>query len=229
MIQGYIFDLDGTLVDTLESLAASFNRALVQTGFPTHPVNAYRYFIGDGQRKAVERALPASELNEVNVRAVMAAQQADYAESWRELASPYPQVPEMLDALSARGARLAVLSNKNHPFAVKCVEYFFPNVRFDVIQGYSDTVPLKPDPAGARQVAQKLGLLPEAMAFVGDTATDMLTASACGMTSVGVLWGFRDLDELNDAGARHIISKPMEVLTIDPATGPLTTQLARKK
>ena len=192
-------------------------------------MDAYRYFIGDGQRKAVERALPAAELNEVNVQAVMAAQQADYAENWRELAAPYPQVPEMLDALASRGARLAVLSNKNHPFAVKCVEYFFPKIRFDVIQGYSETVPLKPDPSGARQIAQKLGLLTEAMAFVGDTATDMLTASACGMTSVGVLWGFRDFDELNEAGARHIISKPMEVLTIDPATGPLTTQLARKK
>ena len=159
----------------------------------------------------------------------MAAQQADYAESWRELAAPYPEVPEMLDALVARGARLAVLSNKNHPFAVKCVEHFFPAVRFDVIQGFSETVPLKPDPAGALQIARKMGLVPGSMAFVGDTATDMLTASACGMISVGVLWGFRDLNELNEAGAKHIISKPMEVLTIDPATGPLTTQLARKK
>lgn len=218
MIRGYIFDLDGTLVDTLESLAASYNRSLEQCGFPPHPVAAYKRFVGDGQRKCVERALPHDALTEHNVRAVMHAQQADYSASWRELAAPYPGIPEVLTALSKRGCKLAVLSNKNHPFAVSCVEYFFPNTHFDVIQGFTDDVPLKPDPAGARTVAARLGLAPADIAFVGDTSTDIATATACGMPSIGVLWGFRDAAELKNAGATHIISSPTEILRLNDQT-----------
>lgn len=219
MIRGYIFDLDGTLLDTLASLAASYNRSLVKLGFPPHEVNAYRRFVGDGQRKCVERALPADAMNDENVLAMMQAQQDDYTKTWREQAAPYPGVPEALAALKRRGAKLTVLSNKNHPFAVKCVEYFFPRIRFDAIQGFDDDVPHKPNPTGALRIAAKLGLKPAEIVFVGDTSTDILTAKACAMSSVGVLWGFRDATELNNAGATHIIDHPSELLDLNNAGG----------
>lgn len=214
MIEGYIFDLDGTLLNTLESLAASFNRSLASLGYPVHAVDDYRYFIGDGQRKCVERALPPGDVTEANVQAVMRAQQADYSDSWQDLAAPYDGIEELLAELSHRGLALAVLSNKDHPFAVRCVEHFFPGIRFGAIQGYTPDIPHKPDPKGALAIAARLGLAPRHIAFVGDTATDMRTATACGMPGIGVLWGFRDAAELNLAGAAHIIGHPSELLSV---------------
>lgn len=222
MTKGYIFDLDGTLLDTLSSLAASFNRALAKLGFPTHAVDDYRYFVGDGQRKCVERALPAESCDEDTVRAVMHAQIEDYARTWRDLASPYEGITELLASLEALSLKCSVLTNKDHPFAVKCMAYFFPQAHFDAIQGFSEQIPHKPDPKGALRIAERLGVQLSDMVFVGDTATDIMTARACGMTSVGVLWGFRDAAELNNAGATYIISHPAELLAVtNVAANPL--------
>ena len=229
MTRGFIFDLDGTLLDTLASLAASFNRALASAGFPPHPVDAYRHFVGDGQRKCVERALPPSALNETTIQVVIRAQQEDYQKAWKDLAGPYDGIPELLETLENGGNKLAVLSNKNHPFAVRCVEHFFPGTHFDAIQGYTGDIPLKPDPTGALKVAKELGLGVDEIVFVGDTATDIETANACEMTSVGVLWGFRDARELSAAGATHIISHPAELPVVTGVTTTSTANRAREE
>lgn len=212
MIKGYIFDLDGTLLDTLDSLAQSFNRTLAKFGFPEHPADAYRYFVGDGLRACVERCLPADGLNEATIAAFTEAQQADYERSWHT-AHIYPQVDQLIERLSASSARLAVLSNKHHSFTARCIEHFFPG-KFELIQGYTGEFPHKPDPAGARHLCASLGLAPSEVAFIGDTATDIATAVACGNLPIGVLWGFRDATELQAAGATHIIHRPLEVITV---------------
>lgn len=217
MIKGYIFDLDGTLLNTLRSLANSFNRALSELGFPTHPVQDYRYFIGDGQRKCIERILPRHACTEDNISRMMRTQEADYTLSWQEDAAPYDGILPLLEELHAAGLPLAVLSNKNHPFTVQCVEHFFPNIRFDRVMGFSEAIPHKPDPTGALAVAEGFGLEPAEIAFVGDTRTDMTTAVASGMVGVGVLWGFREQRELNEAGARHIIGYPPELIAVTQA------------
>ncbi|HKI73987.1 MAG TPA: HAD family hydrolase [Pseudomonadales bacterium] len=214
MIQGYVFDLDGTLLNTLASIAASFNRCLRQFGHPEHPVGAYRYFVGDGQRKCVERVLPEASRDEETILAFMAAQRDDYGESWQELVEIYDGIPELLRRLAERGRKLAVLSNKDHLFAQRCIEHFFPDVTFDAVQGYTNTILHKPDPSGARKIANYLQLPAEALAMVGDTAMDIATALACNMTPVGVLWGFRGVDELKNAGARLIIDHPLELLAV---------------
>lgn len=214
MIKGCIFDLDGTLLDTLESIAASFNRCLDRFGFPTHPAQDYRYFIGDGLRKCVERALPRANLDEQTIDAFMSAQRADYGATWQERVVIYDEIPQLLSTLAGMGVKLAVLSNKDHPFTVQCVTHFFPDVHFDLIQGHTNAVPHKPDPTGARRIMTELDLSAREMAVIGDTWADMATANACGMCAVGVLWGFREREELKNAGAAHIIEHPLALLAV---------------
>ncbi|MFT4631228.1 MAG: phosphoglycolate phosphatase [Candidatus Pseudothioglobus sp.] len=211
-VQGYIFDLDGTLLNTLESLANCYNRVLLQLGHPPHPVDAYRYFIGDGARRCIERCLPTNAKSDTQVDAALALQQADYQASWQHDAQPYPGIVAMLELLSQRGLPLTVLSNKDHEFTLACVEYFFPTITFQQIVGFSTGVPHKPDPTGAQTIAQTLDIPVASIVFVGDTAMDMQTAITCGMTAVGVLWGFRDAAELLDAGAHHLIRQPHNLL-----------------
>ena len=210
MTPGYIFDLDGTLLDTLDSLANSFNRVLKAFGHPPHPVESYRYFVGDGLRACVERCLPEGALTEETVLRFMEAQQVDYAATW-DTAAPYDGVIDLVDDLVRQGAQLAVLSNKNHEFTVRCIEHYFPG-RFEIVQGFSGQFPHKPDPAGARWVCDSLGLAPANVSFVGDTATDIRTAVACGNVAVGVPWGFRDADELTSAGAHRLIGSPAQLM-----------------
>lgn len=213
MIKGYIFDLDGTLLDTLASIANSFNRSLRSLGYPDHPVDSFRYFIGDGQRKCVERCLPEGA-SEEEIIALMAHQTRDYALTWQQNVTVYDGIEPLLETLQDRGKQLAVLSNKNHEFAVQCVSHFFPKVSFDVVMGYAPDVPHKPDPTGALKIAAAMGLAPNEIAFIGDSAPDMKTAVASGNLAIGALWGFRDFAELKSAGAQHIIDHPSRVLTV---------------
>ncbi len=209
-----IFDLDGTLLDTLEDLTSSVNRVLAARGFPTHTVDEYRYLVGDGTVMLITRALPEEERNEETIHACLEAYYEDYGQNWNVNTRPYEGIPEMLDALTERGLSIAVLSNKRHEFTERCVAHLLPKWTFDVVLGQRDEVNRKPDPAGALEVSDRLKIPPGAFLYLGDSAVDMKTAVAAGMFAVGVLWGFRPARELLDGGAQALIERPMDILNL---------------
>ena len=151
-IRGIVFDLDGTLLDTLETLAAAHNEALARHGHPPRPVDAYRYYIGNGARKCVERSLPQDARDDTTIDAVTASFKVIYDDAWRRGTQPYEGIPELVTRLRERGYALAVLSNKDHPFTQKIIEHFFDDGTFDAVQGHSDAVPHKPSPVGIRHI-----------------------------------------------------------------------------
>lgn len=212
--KGVIFDLDGTLLDTLDDLADSVNAALVALGMPTHARIAYRHFVGDGMRTLAERVLPASARTTDVVARCVEAIRAEYGLRWADKTRPYAGVPEMLTLLEQHGVPMAVLSNKPEEFTKKCVARMLPAWRFAVVRGAREGEPLKPDPRPALAVARMLGAMPCELVYVGDTATDMLTGRQAGMYTVGVLWGFRDEAELRQAGAHTIIRAPQDIATL---------------
>ena len=214
MKQAIVFDLDGTLLDTLEDLAAAVNRVLASHDFPTHHVDAYRYFVGDGARTLFERVLPERHRSEELLEACLEEFREDYGRNWNVRTRPYPGIESLLHALVARGTRLAVLSNKPHELTLKCVEGILPHWTFEEVLGQRPGVPKKPDPAGARELIARMKLAPGAFLYLGDTATDMRTATAAGMLAVGALWGFRTAEELASNGARHLVAHPLEVVPL---------------
>jgi len=193
-----IFDLDGTLADSLEDIASAMNRTLAVHEFPLHPISAYRTFVGEGVRKLVERALPPG--TEALRDSFLAAYQADYAEHLLDATRLFPGIPELLDALGAAGVPVGVLSNKSDHPTRRLVDALCGRWTFRGVVGERPGVPRKPDPTSALALADLLGAPPESIAFVGDTGVDMLTARAASMRPVGVLWGFRPKDVL-DSGA----------------------------
>jgi phosphoglycolate phosphatase len=207
-----IFDLDGTLLDTLDDIANAANHVLAARGFPTHPNPNYRAFIGEGVVKLMLRALPETHQDEATVQACVGTYVQEYERTWNAQTKPYAGVPEMLDALVVRGLKLAVLSNKPDHFTQRCVDELLARWAFDVVLGASDKFPRKPNPASAIEIARRLGMPPSECLYVGDSGVDMQTALAAGMFAVGALWGFRDKPELLKAGAQLLIEKPGEVL-----------------
>ncbi len=207
-VSAVIFDLDGTLLDTLADIAAAFNAALEKRGLPPHPVDAYRLFVGDGPRVLARRALPEEERTEQNIEGCL----MDYIEFYRSnpqpAARPYPGIPGMLDELAGRGVAMAVVSNKEQAAAENCVKDLLGAWRFSPVFGFREGAPRKPDPHMALKAAGRLGLPPAQIAFVGDTAIDMKTATAADMLPVGVLWGFRGERELRDNGAAILLEAP---------------------
>lgn len=210
-----LFDLDGTLLDTLEDLALACDRVLAARGRPPFPLDAYRRFVGRGASHLVACLLPEEERRDpAALQAMLAAFQREYAQCWREHSRPYPGIPELLDGLTARGLRMAVLSNKPHAFTELCVRELLSAWSFAPVLGQREGVPRKPDPAGALEAARVLGLPPERVLYVGDSDVDMRTARNAGMFAAGVLWGFRGADELRDAGAQALIARPEELLAL---------------
>ena len=207
-----LFDLDGTLLDTLEDLADSTNAALSEMGFATHPVAAYRYFVGDGARVLAERALPEDKRDDATIEACRDKMRAEYSKRWDKKTKAYPGIKQMLRELSRRGIKMAVLSNKPHDFTELTVKKFLGDFHFDCVLGVQADVPKKPDVAGALRIACALGVRPEEIVYVGDTNTDMQTANAAGMYAVGAMWGFRTPAELTQSGAKTLIEKPLDVL-----------------
>jgi len=220
-----IFDLDGTLLDTLRDLADSMNAVLEELGYSAHPVDAYRTFVGEGVLNLVRRALPPDWRERV-VRAdgflerCVQAMREQYELRSTLTTAPYPGIPELLASLGERGVYLAVLSNKPDAFTKKLVTRFFGERRFAVVLGARDGVPRKPDPAGAREILRLLGKSPAETLYVGDSGTDMDTAARAGMVSVGVLWGFRSTAELRGHGATRLVSAPHELLELFPPGSP---------
>jgi phosphoglycolate phosphatase len=209
-----IFDLDGTLLDTLDDIANAANSILAARGFPMHPNVNYRVFIGEGVIKLMLRALPETHQDDATVQACVAAYVQEYERTWNALTKPYLGVPEMLDALAARGLKLAVLSNKPDRFTQRCVDELLANRVFGAVLGASDRFPRKPDPAGAFEIAKRLEVPPTECLYLGDSGIDMQTARAANMCAVGALWGFRDQAELLKDGAQFLVSKPCEVLDL---------------
>jgi phosphoglycolate phosphatase len=209
-----IFDLDGTLLDTLDDLADSGNAALDALGLPQHPVDAYRYFVGLGIEELVRRMLPESRRDPATLQEATGLTAGEYKRRWKDKTRPYEGVPELLEDLRRRGLPVCVLSNKPQVYTDLTVAEFFPGRPFAIVRGARPEVPNKPHPAGALALAGELGLTPGAVVFVGDSATDMRTARGAGMLPVGVLWGFRDAAELTENGARHLIDRPDRLLTV---------------
>ncbi len=209
-----IFDLDGTLLDTLEDLADSLNRVLKNRGLPTHSTEAYRYFVGNGSAMLVRRALPPEKRNEALEADLLNAYLEEYHRNWNKKTRPYSGVFELLDVLTEDGIEMAVLTNKKQEFAELCVQEFLSKWKFAPVFGQRDGFPLKPDPAGAQEIAQRLNIAPKEFLYLGDSDADMKTAVGAGMLPVGALWGFRSEDELRDSGAVAVVRRPMEILEL---------------
>ena len=207
-----LLDLDGTLLNTLEDISNAANRVLATQGFPTHPLDIYRKLIGEGAARLITRILPKEKRDADTVQTCLEAYLKDYGQNWSIKTKPYVGIPEMLDALVARGLKLAVLSNKPEEFTQKCVRELLSNWTFDVVIGTSDRIPSKPSPVGALEIADRLSISPEEFLYLGDTGIDMRTAIAARMFAVGVLWGFRDREELQREGARILIEEPLQIL-----------------
>jgi len=211
---GIICDLDGTLLDTLEDLADSVNIVLAERGLPVHPVDAYRYFVGDGASVLITRVLPEERRDaETHARCLSRFREV-YAVRWNVKSRPYEGIVDMLKEIRRRGIRLAVLSNKPHDATAQCVTELLKEVQFDIVQGQVDGLARKPDPAGALAIARSLHLTADQCWYLGDTATDMQTAVSAGMFAVGVGWGFRTKEELEQNGARVVLDSPGQLTAL---------------
>lgn len=210
-IRGVIFDLDGTLLDSLGDIGGAMNDALAARGWPTHPLSAYLRFVGDGVEMLARRAAPQGT---DDIGKLVDEYRALYAARMERETKPYPGITAMLDALQARGLELAVLSNKRDDFTVELVRRQLSKWRFADVRGERREVPRKPDPTAALQLAAVMKLKPQEIAFVGDTPIDVKTAVGAGMLPVAVLWGFRTREELTAAGAKHVIERPEQLLTL---------------
>lgn len=215
MYKACIFDLDGTLTDTLESLTFSVNETLKEMELPKITAEQCRSFVGNGARFLMEKAVSVSgeeHLSRLDEAMERYGRIFDANCTYHVL--PYPGVLSMLEEMSREGLVLAVLSNKPHRQAVHVVEEIFGKDRFQWIQGQKDNVPRKPDPAAALQIAGELGVSPEETIYIGDSEVDVATGMAAGMLTIGVSWGFRERKVLEDAGAEYIACSPQEIMKL---------------
>jgi phosphoglycolate phosphatase len=212
--QAVLFDLDGTLLDTIEDLTDTMNAALAALDAPQRSIEECKQFVGDGLETYARRALPEDRRDEQTVARCVELARADYAERWAKKTRPYEGIEDLLGELHGRGMKLGVLSNKPNDFTREMVGHFFNAGDFDVIQGARPDVPKKPDPAAAIEIAKRFGIPAEKFLYVGDTDTDMKTGVGAGMHTVGVLWGFRSRQELIDNGAETLIGRPGELLSL---------------
>lgn len=209
--QGVIFDLDGTLLNSLEDIADSMNNVLKKLKLPTHDLEEYKYFVGAGMYKLVTRAVPEELRQEDFLKSCFEMMRQEYSRNWRNKTKPYEGIPELLDYLTSLNMAKAVLSNKPHDSTVIMVKELLADWDFQMVLGARPGVPKKPDPVGALEIARKLKIPPERFLYLGDTNIDMQTANAAGMYPVGVLWGFRKSDELIKSGAKALIGHPLEL------------------
>lgn len=213
MIKAVIFDLDGTLVNSLFDLATACDYALSQKGFPTHTVEEYKYFIGNGIPKLIERALPEVNRNAYTIEVVKEIFLKYYSVHFADKTVAYGGMKETVTELKNRGLKLAVVTNKADNMAKSVVKAVYGDI-FDIVVGLNDKFPAKPNAASTLDTLNKLSVTPDECVFVGDSAVDIQTANNAGIKSVGVLWGFRDREELMENGATYIIDNPQELLQI---------------
>ena len=203
-----IFDLDGTLTDTLADLHDSVNEMLAHYDLPLRTIDEVRRFVGNGARKLIERALPADKINLVD--AALAYYDACYARNCLNKVKPYAGIIELLTALEAKKIPLGVCTNKQHFAAIDVAEKILAPIKFSAVSGDEPNQPRKPDPTRALRIAEKFSVAPEQVAYFGDTAVDIQTALNAGFLPVGVTWGFRPRSDL--VGAKIIVDTPQEIL-----------------
>lgn len=214
LLKAFIFDLDGTLIDSLADIAESINRMLDARGYPRSDVELFRQMVGDGMEKLVERALPEAVRSEALIKVCVEEYRANYDQLWNAQTKPYEGIVEMLAELKGRGVKLGVISNKAHRFTVPMTEHFFGKGCFEHILGQRNDVPRKPAPDGAHEMAAFLGLETDEMAYVGDSGIDMAFAKSSGMRAIGVRWGFRSEAELREHGADVLVSRPADLFDL---------------
>ncbi len=209
-----IFDLDGTLLNTIDDLAASTNHALRVNGFPTHDTAAYKFFVGNGIMKLFERALPSGEANDANIARMRAAFLDHYDKHNCDLTRPYDGIADMLRALTSNGMDLAVASNKYDRAVKKIIGHYFPDIPFIAAEGNKQGINPKPDPAIVNGIMAIKGYSNADVLYVGDSGVDMQTAINAGIESCGVTWGFRPVEELMQFAPRHIVNTPAEIVKL---------------
>lgn len=217
-IKAIIFDLDGTLLDSLRDIAESMNQALAESGYPEHPVEAYRGFVGNGLNELVTKAIPEANRSEEEIYALAEKFWYKYDESWFLHTKPYPGILYLVQLCVARKIKVAILSNKVHYFTKKMIRHYFRGVMinhgknpFGIYSGEQPDMPLKPDPTRALDLADKLKVKPENIAFLGDSPVDVQTAKNAGMISIGAAWGFSTREELEEAGADLVFDQATDL------------------
>jgi phosphoglycolate phosphatase len=209
-----LFDLDGTLLYTLKDIADSVNQALGYLGFPPHQLNAYKYFVGDGRQALAIRALPEHHRDIATVSELVSYIDDEYSKRWANNTLPYEGITDLLDALTIKHIRLTILSNKPHDITQLMVSKLLGKWQFQAVVGAQSSLPKKPDPSAAVQIARRLDIPPPEFLYLGDSDIDMKTATAADMYPVGVLWGYRTAEELLSNGARKLIRHPTDLLRL---------------
>ena len=213
MKKAVIFDLDGTLLDTLTDIMESVNKVLKKYQFPTHDLEAYKYFIGSGIGVLTQKSFPQN-LSAEDFELYLSEVMIEYESRQTLKTQPYSGIIEMLESLNHKGIKIAILSNKPDAFAKPTVEHFFPNIKFEVVFGSREHVNRKPAPDAVFEILDLLHLEKEDCFFVGDTSTDIRTGVSAGLQTIGVSWGFRTVKELKNAGATYIIDTPEEIFSL---------------
>jgi len=209
--QAVLFDLDGTLLDTIDDITDLMNSVLAQFGFGPHTPEDYKKYIGDGIHNSLLRALPEGSSEEL-LDKILDRAIREFA-TWQPVKTkPYDGISELLDELSSRKLKMAVLSNRPEVSTIILVQHLLSKWKFDCVMGASQKFPLKPDPAGALEASRRLGVPPKNFLYLGDSNTDMKTAVSVGMYPVGVLWGFRPREELVESGAKALLERPRDLI-----------------
>jgi len=208
-----IFDLDGTLVNSLEDIADAMNKVLTDNNYPTHTYETYNYFIGNGLRNLVSKALPAENKNEAEINRCYEEMMTHYGENCIRKTKPYQGIQSLLDELNAKNIPLSVLSNKSDSLTKKIIHSIFPNY-FEPVIGLTTEEFKKPNPFTAIQISKQLNCTPSEVVFVGDSDIDMKTATQAGMYAVGASWGYRTKDELLSDGAKLLLNEPSDLMEL---------------
>ncbi len=210
-LKGIIFDLDGTLLDTIEDISNAVNTVLIEYGLTPYRIEDYKLFVGDGIEQLVERVL-GKEIKREKFNEIFTKIKETYGNNWNIKTKPYPNILEMLDKLNTKNIKMAVISNKPHKFTMLTIEYYFGKKYFSSIYGASDNYPKKPDPFLAYKVLENFNLNQKDVAYLGDSNTDIIFAKNAGLLPFGASWGFRGEKELKENGALYTFCNPLEVL-----------------
>ena len=214
MIKSVLFDFDGTLVNSLEDLAASCNFALESFGFPTHETEKYKYFVGNGMQNLIERILPEDKRDGQTHKKVFDVFYNHYSQHYVDKTVPYDGIPELLVGLKKKGLKIGIISNKKHEMTLEVVGKLFDSGIFDVVYGKMEGYPTKPDVRLTLKLMGELGVKPDECVLVGDSGMDMAASVNAGCKGIGALWGFREREELCQNGAAYIAEKPCEILKL---------------